>query len=609
MFCGLSWQRPSCSSRVVAAFLCATTVSLVASPATSDAQGLTVNDIFPVDRLVDVQITVDEDDWSLICNQKRNMFRALSAGRKNGPLSSPYTYVSAKVVIDGVDMGQVGIRKKGFLGSQSDSRPSLKVKLNYLDKDAEIDGFKTLTLNNNQQDFAQVSQFLGYRIFNSVGSPAPRCALAKVTLNGENLGVYSHVESGKKPLVKRSFGSSEGTLYEGTVVDFFSGWDRSFERKFGDEDAGLEKINQLIKVLESPFGPTLVSTDGDVRAFVPTDDRLGKRWTQTDFDDSTWLRGKGSPGYDTRGTYKEQIGWDLKDKLFKKQASMYLRVPFEIDRKEDIAQTSITLRIKYDDGFVAYLNGHEIASKNAPKEPTWDSKAKGLHGGPDAPYEEFDLSDHVDSLLDGKNVLAIHGMNIDTTSSDMMIDAQIRSGDPNFEQAVGEIVDLDLFYKYWAVEGLLGFWDGYSGNRNNFFVYLNPKTDKLCFMPWGADCMFQKHSKIKKDHNDPVSVKTGGRLAHVLYQLPSSRARYAQTMRDILDDHWDEEELLAEVDRIEEMVKPHLADKQLDGFKVNAIRYFIRRRRGAIMSEMKDKMPLFNEPPKPPPVLPYWSKK
>ena len=58
--------------------------------------------------------------------------------------------------------------------------------------------------------------------------------------------------------------------------------------------------------------------------------------------------------------------------------------------------------------------------------------------------------------------------------------------DENIEQAIGRLVDLDSFYTFWAMEGLLSFWDGYSGNKNNFFIYLNPETDTFHFIPLGS---------------------------------------------------------------------------------------------------------------------------
>ena len=57
--------------------------------------------------------------------------------------------------------------------------------------------------------------------------------------------------------------------------------------------------------------------------------------------------------------------------------------------------------------------------------------------------------------------------------------------DENIETAISQLVNLDSFYILWAMEGLVEFWDGYSGNANNFFIYLNPEIDEFHFIPWG----------------------------------------------------------------------------------------------------------------------------
>ena len=215
----------------------------------SNAEEMTLDDIFPTDQVIDVQITVSQRDWDTIRYQSRNFMTALGASRQFKPMESPYTYVEANVSIDGVVFLKVGLRKKGFIGSQSNTRPSLKIKLNHVNKEGGIEGLTNLTLNNNKQDTSLVNQFMGYALFNAIGSPAPRCAYAKVTVNGENLGIYSHVETIRKPLLKRAFGNSDGTLYEGTVVDFYENWENSFEHKRGDDTRGRAQINALIDLL------------------------------------------------------------------------------------------------------------------------------------------------------------------------------------------------------------------------------------------------------------------------------------------------------------------------------------------------------------------------
>ena len=83
--------------------------------------------LFPTASVLDVQITVEEQDWDTIRYQSRNLFTALQEQRKYGPVKGPYTYVTATVTIGGVEFPEVGLRKKGFVGSQNTDRPSLNV--------------------------------------------------------------------------------------------------------------------------------------------------------------------------------------------------------------------------------------------------------------------------------------------------------------------------------------------------------------------------------------------------------------------------------------------------------------------------------------------------
>jgi spore coat protein CotH len=156
------------------------------------------------------------------------------------------------------------------------------------------------------------------------------------------------------------------------------------------------------------------------------------------------------------------------------------------------------------------------------------------------------------------------------------------------------VIDEEAFYKFWALEGLLSFWDGYSGNRNNYFIYLNPGTGKLHFMPWGADCLFEKYSRLRVDRSSPRSVRLKGLVANKLYQIPAVRKKYAATMKKLMAEHWDEEKLLAETERIEAMVTPHISDYQWRGVRFEAVRDFIRNRRPDVEREINgEDMPLW----------------
>lgn len=596
---------------------------VVDDPAEKASVGLELDALFPTDRVLDIQIQLAPEDWDALRFQTRDFASALNAQRKYAPLKTPYEYVSADVSIDGKLLAGVGLRKKGFLGSQNTVRPSLKLKLNKFEKGRSIDGLKVLTLNNNQQDASLMSQFMGYAFFNRVGVPAPRCAYARVTVNGTYLGIYTHVESIRKPLIRRHFGNADGTLYEGTVVDFFPGWSGSFEREFGNKEAGLRHIEALTVALEGGAGEALLTDDAAGRAWIPVDGSLGDRWTAPEFDDSQWLAGRNGAGYERGQGYQELIQptFDFEQQLFNRSASLYLRFPFQVSQSETKQDgTRLLLRMKYDDGYVAYLNGARVAGANAPADLQWNSQATIGHGDPEAVrYEERDISVYLDQLRDGVNVLAVHALNVNPTSTDMLLVARLEKNAFDYEREISEVVDLDAFYRFWAVEGLLGFWDGYSGNRNNYFVYLDAETGKFHFLPWGADALFEKFSRIDRTPNLPLSVKTQGRVAYRLYQGPETRRRYARTMRDILDRFWDEEALLAETVRIEEMLLPHLpghgatnprAGRGPAGnvpahqrFRPKQLREFIRSRRGDLLREMLPQMPIWTRAPGVPPTI------
>jgi hypothetical protein len=279
-----------------------------------------------------------------------------------------------------------------------------------------------------------------------------------------------------------------------------------------------------------------------------------------------------------------------------KASSLYLRFPFELKNLDDIQKTkNLLLRMKCDDGFVAYINGNEIARYNAPQSPKWDSMATSSgDDGSNATFVAFNINKHRDKFRTGNNLLAIHGMNISLESTDFLQVAELQTNEHDYQKAIWELIDEEAFYKFWALEGLLSFWDGYSGNRNNYFIYLNPDTGKFHFMPWGADCLFEKFSRLRVDRRSPRSVRLKGLVARKLYQIPSVRKKYAATIKQLMVEHWNEDKLLAETERIETMLTPHISDYQWRSVRFDAIREFIRNRRADVEIEINGKdMPIW----------------
>ena len=381
------------------------------TPAQSQHATTEAPSLFARQHLLRVDITLPEEDWTALRMQTRSMATALSL--RPGP--TPFSYFRGDITVNGTKLSSVGIRKKGFIGSLDNVRPSLKIKLNHFDDGTRtLEGMDRLTLNNNRQDRSLASQYLSYHLFHQAGVPAPRCNLAVVTVNGENLGIYSHVEAVRRPFVDRHFGTTAGAVFEGTLTDFFA--DR------------LERF----------------------------DNKGNKKWSQT--------------------------------------------------------------------------KGREILRQ---------------------------LCDALET---------------ETPETDKQLD---------------ELIDVYEFLKFWAVESLIGFWDGYSGNQNNFFVYLREDA-KIRFIPWGVDSAFSNR-RFGSRSNGYQSVFAKGLLANRFNRNPAIREMYQLVLEVVLDEAWDEETLYAELDQVALLANDHLHPRQ-QGLRegLDEVRRFIGNRRAEIEQETQD---------------------
>jgi hypothetical protein len=136
----------------------------------------------------------------------------------------------------------------------------------------------------------------------------------------------------------------------------------------------------------------LMEAGAAATAWVPTDGSLGSTWTDVGFDDTGWTSGTTGVGYDVSAGYDGLLGTDIEGSMFGATATAYVRVPFTVG--DPAAIQTLQLNMKYDDGFVAYLNGNEIVNRNAPSTVAWDSAATAEHGVSTTSYltQDFDAA-------------------------------------------------------------------------------------------------------------------------------------------------------------------------------------------------------------------------
>jgi len=178
-----------------------------------------------------------------------------------------------------------------------------------------------------------------------------------------------------------------------------------------------------------PIGSTaetaLILPNAPAKALVPRNSSLEpnprqnetlRPWTLESLDDTSWQSGSTGVGYNYAGL----IGLDVSS-MRNSNTTVYIRVPFTVEDPSTIR--SLTLRMRFDDGMIAYINGYEVARYNAPEPGVerWNSAAPNnrsdsIADNPvDFPIPQFDFL-HV-----GSNLLAVQGLNQEMGSSNLLM--------------------------------------------------------------------------------------------------------------------------------------------------------------------------------------------
>ncbi|MDH5380273.1 MAG: CotH kinase family protein [Cyclobacteriaceae bacterium] len=160
------------------------------------------------------------------------------------------------------------------------------------------------------------------------------------------------------------------------------------------------------------FPRTLIS-EGDVFSYIIPQNNISG-WTSLAYNDVAWSLGASGFGY-SDGDDNTVTPTGI--------ASVFMRKKFTVQNLADITQ--LILDIDYDDGFVAYVNGIEVARANISGSPPAfnaltpvDHEAAMYRG--EKP-QRFNLSNPAAILVEGENILAIQVHNTSLSSSDLTL--------------------------------------------------------------------------------------------------------------------------------------------------------------------------------------------
>ena len=232
---------------------------------------------------------------------------------------------------------------------------------------------------------------------------------------GEYLGLHRPATSEfGRPLVVDEFAPS----FPAQATDV------SFGRSFTQKTIPLLASGAIARyrvLANSPTGQAQYSGASYDRGDVGTN--LPDGWNvSASFPDGAWTIAATGIGYDTDGTFLRLVGsspsGNCQTALRDVNTSILIRCPFTV---ADLAAfTNITLKMKYEDGFVAFVNGTQVAQANNPAALTYNSNAPvALDETIVNAWSEFTIPANL--LRTGTNLLAIQGLNSSANSSDFII--------------------------------------------------------------------------------------------------------------------------------------------------------------------------------------------
>ncbi|WP_151734852.1 CotH kinase family protein ['Paenibacillus yunnanensis' Narsing Rao et al. 2020] len=218
-------------------------------------------EVFPKDKVVDVKITLDPEDFQDMLDN-----------------ASAEEYKEATVEYNGIKLDHVGIRTKGNLSLRSvvqmedSDRYSFKLSFDeYVNQN--LYGLSKINLNNNYSDPTYMREFLTYELAETMGLPTPKYSYVNVYVNGELKGFYLAVEQIGDAYLERNFGNAYGALYKGVMTgqgsdltwlgddaSLYTGLEMKSEKS--NDDILVDMLNEL-------------NNGTDFEKYIDIDDALG----------------------------------------------------------------------------------------------------------------------------------------------------------------------------------------------------------------------------------------------------------------------------------------------------------------------------------------------
>ena len=185
-----------------------------------------------------------------------------------------------------------------------------------------------------------------------------------------------------------------------------------------------------------------------------------------------------------------------------------------------------------------------------------------------------------------------------------------KGDDETFKKEIGDYLDVEVFLRFVAVNTMLPNTDSFLTTGHNYYIYLDPRTNRFVFMPWDLDISFagfplmgttdqQANQNLMRPHQGKL------KLVDRLLAIPEMNEKYRKVLKELAEKVFTKERLFADIDAMEKVTKEPLAleakaiekrKEKVQGFDAVVagwlapaeLRPFVERRAASVAGQVAD---------------------
>ena len=495
-------------------------------------------------------------------------------------------YQDCTIVIDGENLGEVGIRAKGntslsSVASLGSTRYSFKVEFNHYAKGKTYHGLDKLSLNNLIQDATMMKDYLAYTLMGKMGVPSSLCSYAQIIVNGEPWGLYLAVEGVEDAFLERN-GMTKGELYKPDSMSFGGG--RGNGRDFDIENFREKEDSSESGNTEDTGSSSQESTQSFSSSGNP-------------FSGGSFSPPEGMPGNMPEGMQMPEGGFSFPGGSFS---------GFSGSSESSESGEGSTNQAGGFSGFPGNSGSGEGSTDQAGSFP---SQPGGGFGGGFGGFNFGMGSDDVklvytdDDPESYSNIFNNAKTNISNKDKTRLISSLKKL---NEGEDLDSVVNKDEVITYLAVHNFLCNDDSYTGMMvHNYYLY--EENGKLTILPWDYNLGFGGFSAgqdatttVNSPIDSPVSSGTTDSRPLISWIFSDEEAlaayheSYSQFISECIESGWLEEEIT----RVKEMITPYVESDSsafytMEEFEkaVSTLKTFCAKRAESIRGQLEGTIP------------------